>query len=112
MWQFICGFCGGIYVGTYFECKPTLEKVVDFVKTSLPDKKDEESSEKGKGQAREYVDIITVKQNVLLIENKERLSFRRIDARAVYGIPTARWADDVEGEFWVHIFDERIGDIL
>ena len=41
MWQFICGFCGGIYVGTYFECKPTLEKVVHFVNTSLPDNKDE-----------------------------------------------------------------------
>ena len=46
MWQFICGFCGGIYVGTYFECKPTLEKVVDFVKTSIPDKKDEEDKKK------------------------------------------------------------------
>ena len=48
MWQFICGFCGGIYVGTYFECKPTLEKVVDFVKTSLPDKKDEDEKKKNK----------------------------------------------------------------
>lgn len=46
MWQFICGFCGGIYVGTYFECKPTLEKVVAFVKTSIPDKKDEEDKKK------------------------------------------------------------------
>ena len=42
------------------------------------------------------------------IENKERLSFRRIDSPALYGIPTNSWADDVEGEFWVHIFDERI----
>ena len=48
MWQFICGFCGGIYVGTYFECKPTLEKVVHFVKTSLPEKKDEEEKQKNK----------------------------------------------------------------
>ncbi len=48
MWQFLCGLGAGIYVGTYFECKPTIEKVVYLVKTSLPEKKEEEEEKKEK----------------------------------------------------------------
>jgi hypothetical protein len=48
MWQFLCGFGAGIYVGTYFECKPTIEKVIFMVKTSLPEKKEEEKIDKKK----------------------------------------------------------------
>ena len=48
MWQFLCGLGAGIYVGTYFECKPTIEKVVYLVKTSLPEKKEEEEKKEKK----------------------------------------------------------------
>ena len=40
MWQFVLGFGAGVYVGTYFECKPTLERIKDCVKSALPEKKD------------------------------------------------------------------------
>ena len=40
MWQFICGFGAGVYIGTYFECKPTIEQIVSFAKTKIPEKKD------------------------------------------------------------------------
>lgn len=40
MWQFIFGFGAGVYVGTYFECKPAVEKLIVLVKTSIPEKKE------------------------------------------------------------------------
>lgn len=40
MWQFLCGFSAGIYVGTYFECKPTLDNVIHIIKTNIPEKKE------------------------------------------------------------------------
>ena len=51
MWQFLCGFGAGVYVGTYFECKPTLEKIVALAKSTIPEKKDapkEGKKDKGK----------------------------------------------------------------
>ena len=39
MWQFLCGFGAGVYIGTYFECKPTIEQIVSFAKTKIPEKK-------------------------------------------------------------------------
>ena len=41
MWQFFFGFGAGVYIGTYFECKPTIEQIVSFAKTKIPEKKDE-----------------------------------------------------------------------
>ena len=38
MWQFLCGFGAGVYIGTYFECKPTIEQIVSFAKTKIPEK--------------------------------------------------------------------------
>ena len=29
----------GVYVGTYFDCKPHLKKIEEFVKENIPDKK-------------------------------------------------------------------------
>jgi hypothetical protein len=40
MWQVLCGFGAGVYVGTYFECKPTILKIISFAKSSIPEKKD------------------------------------------------------------------------
>lgn len=41
MWQFLFGFGAGVYVGTYFECKPAVEKIIVLVKSSIPEKKNE-----------------------------------------------------------------------
>ena len=48
MWQFICGFGAGVYIGTYFECKPTIEQIVSFAKTKIPEKKDKTEEKKKK----------------------------------------------------------------
>ena len=39
MWRFLLGFSTGIYVGTYFECKPVIEKIEQFVKDNFPKSK-------------------------------------------------------------------------
>ena len=48
MWQFLCGFGAGVYIGTYFECKPTIEQIVSFAKTKIPEKKDKTEEKKKK----------------------------------------------------------------
>ena len=40
MWQFITGFGFGIYIGTYYDCKPALEFVRKTIKENMPVKKD------------------------------------------------------------------------
>ena len=32
MWQFLCGFGAGVYVGTVYDCKPTLQFVKNCIK--------------------------------------------------------------------------------
>lgn len=39
MWQFFTGFSVGVYVGTYYDCKPILLYVYDTIKSNLPEKK-------------------------------------------------------------------------
>ena len=39
MWQFLVGFTSGLYVGTYYDCKPILIKVQNFIKENSPEKK-------------------------------------------------------------------------
>jgi len=39
MWQFALGFSLGVYVGTYYECKPTVDKILEKLKESVPVKK-------------------------------------------------------------------------
>ena len=48
MWQFICGFGSGIYVGTIYNCRPCLKTVEKFIKENLPKEKTDDSNEKGK----------------------------------------------------------------
>ena len=40
MWQFVIGFSLGIYVGTYYNCKPQLNNIIKIIKKNLPDPKD------------------------------------------------------------------------
>ncbi len=46
MWQFFLGFSSGLYLGTYYECKPFMSKIEDFIKQQCPRKKDSEEDEK------------------------------------------------------------------
>ena len=39
MWQFFLGFGTGIYVGTYYDCKPFMNKIGDYIKDQCPPKK-------------------------------------------------------------------------
>ena len=37
MWQFMMGFSVGIYVGTIYDCKPTVTYVSNFLKNNIPE---------------------------------------------------------------------------
>ena len=39
MWQVMVGFAAGGYVGTYYNCKPTMDKILYKLKESVPEKK-------------------------------------------------------------------------
>ena len=39
MWRILLGFGIGIYVSTYYDCKPTLEHIIDTIKKNLPKNK-------------------------------------------------------------------------
>lgn len=39
MWQFLVGFGLGLYVGTYYQCKPTLDEIIKNIKTNFPKEK-------------------------------------------------------------------------
>lgn len=28
MWQFLCAFSAGVYVGTYYNCKPMINQII------------------------------------------------------------------------------------
>ena len=37
MWQFILGFGAGVYVGTNYDCKPTIQFIQTCIKNNVPD---------------------------------------------------------------------------
>ena len=41
MWNFIAGFTAGIYVGTYYDCKPIVGYFLKEIKKYVPEKKEE-----------------------------------------------------------------------
>ena len=36
MWRFVAGLGVGVYIGTYYECKPTITRVKRFVMDNFP----------------------------------------------------------------------------
>jgi len=36
MWQFLMGFGAGVYVGTSYDCKPTVSFITNFIKNNVP----------------------------------------------------------------------------
>tara|TARA_B110000008_G_scaffold279648_2_gene327710 strand:+ start:2576 stop:2752 length:177 start_codon:yes stop_codon:yes gene_type:complete len=39
MWQIVTGFAAGIYVGTYYDCKPTILLVRQMIKDKFPEER-------------------------------------------------------------------------
>jgi hypothetical protein len=39
MWYFVCGLGVGVYVGTYYNCRPVLDKITKLVKDNMPPEK-------------------------------------------------------------------------
>lgn len=39
MWQLVTGFAAGIYVGTYYDCKPTIILVRQMIKDKFPEER-------------------------------------------------------------------------
>ncbi len=40
MWRFFLGLSLGIYCGTYYDCKPVVNNITEYIKKNLPEKKD------------------------------------------------------------------------
>ena len=40
MWKFLAGFSVGVYVGTYYDCKPYIIKIKKIAKDNFPDIRD------------------------------------------------------------------------
>ena len=41
MWQFFLGFSAGVYVGTYYDCKPMIKRTADCIKNWKPDERED-----------------------------------------------------------------------
>lgn len=46
MWQFLTGFGLGVYVGTFYDCRPAIRAVRIILKENMPEEKTDISSEK------------------------------------------------------------------
>ena len=42
MLEFLLGFGSGIYIGSYYNCKPQLEELIKMVKEKIPDPTEKE----------------------------------------------------------------------
>tara|TARA_B100001093_G_C26844697_1_gene1022200 strand:- start:2676 stop:2810 length:135 start_codon:yes stop_codon:yes gene_type:complete len=43
MWQVMFGFVAGVYVGTYYDCKPTMNYLIENCKKNMPKEKEGEN---------------------------------------------------------------------
>tara|TARA_B100001123_G_scaffold357494_1_gene411749 strand:+ start:1210 stop:1398 length:189 start_codon:yes stop_codon:yes gene_type:complete len=57
MLRLLLGFVGGIYVGTYYNCKPIVEKVSEYLKNNLPESKNKEETKRQKLSLLEKINI-------------------------------------------------------
>lgn len=39
MWQYMIGFGFGLYVGTYYNCKPIIDNIITIIKKNIPEEK-------------------------------------------------------------------------
>ena len=47
MWQFMMGFGLGVYVGTKYDCKPTVEYISNFLDKTIPEEAKPKKKRKG-----------------------------------------------------------------
>ena len=59
MWKFFLGLTSGIYIGTYYDCKPTIKKIEEFIKLNIPNKKD-------KQELFLFINFIFIKERFIL----------------------------------------------
>jgi len=45
MWQFLTGFGIGVYVGTFYDCRPAIRAVRVILKENMPEEKKQEQPE-------------------------------------------------------------------
>ena len=50
MLRILLGFVGGVYIGTFYNCKPIIEKVSEYLKNNLPESKKTRESNQEKEQ--------------------------------------------------------------
>lgn len=51
MFRFFLGFAAGIYTGTYYNCKPIIDRIQECIKENIPEQlndENKENKEKGK----------------------------------------------------------------
>lgn len=48
MFRFLLGFAAGIYTGTYYNCKPIVDRIQECIKENIPEQLNDENKEKGK----------------------------------------------------------------
>ena len=53
MWQLLTGFAAGVYVGTYYDCKPTILLVQQMVKDKFPKERFDDALKKEKEKKNE-----------------------------------------------------------
>jgi hypothetical protein len=41
MWQFLIGVGIGVYIGTYYNCNPQLNKLIEIINKSFPERKND-----------------------------------------------------------------------
>ena len=59
MLRLLLGFIGGVYVGTYYNCKPVIKKLTIYIKKNLPEEKEEHEK---KNNVWSLFDKISVKK--------------------------------------------------
>jgi len=45
MWQFFIGFSTGVYVGTFYDCKPMINRTIDCIKHWKPEERGDNKKE-------------------------------------------------------------------
>lgn len=45
MYQILFGFCAGVYIGTFYDCKPTITHIQHFIQKYAPPKNKDDTKD-------------------------------------------------------------------
>lgn len=48
MWQFLFGFGTGVYVGSFYDCKPYIKRAIECAKTLKPEERNDKEEKNNK----------------------------------------------------------------